>query len=238
MSRSKHTRPSQIIAADRIRAPKQKRGEGDKSSAQKLGIFLKELGINSDQSAQLQTASATADEVTDLPQISAQRPRRGFIHPADKSLIRQTLLHFGELSFYGVREICLVHNPHPVDGSKLIFGRLAIPGKILLYEQPQPPWLLPGSLPVEQRELLKSAGALIELSSDGARCKVDWPDDTLIQFMLFEVLMHEVGHHIIQQFKGKREAQVLRRKDHEALALSFARRCRQSYHDSLDRPVQ
>jgi hypothetical protein len=40
------------------------------------------------------------------------------------------------------------------------------------------------------------------------------------------VLMHEVGHHLIQQYKGKRRARVARTRDHEAFADGFARRCR------------
>jgi Zn-dependent peptidase ImmA (M78 family) len=47
--------------------------------------------------------------------------------------------------------------------------------------------------------------------------------------MLFDVLMHEVGHHVIQQYKGKRPARVARTKDHEALAERFAARCRELY---------
>jgi hypothetical protein len=237
MSRSKHTRPAQIIAADRIRAPREKRGADDPSDAHRLLILMKELGIQTIDDGDLKEDSATesglivAGAATKLPTMSVQRPRKGFSHPADKSMIRKVLSHFGELTWYGVREICLVHNPSGFDEDRLIFGRLSIPGKVLLYEQPHPPWLLTGVLRADQRALIESAGASIEVSSDGTRSKVDWPDDTLSTFMLFEVLMHEIGHHLIQQFKGKREAQVLRRKDHEALAMAFARRCRESYMD-------
>jgi hypothetical protein len=235
MSRSKHTRPARIIAADRVSTPRGKRGSEDPSDAHRILIVLKELGIetsvlgDSKQDSAATSGITGAGAATTLPRISIQRPRRGFSHPANRSLIRKILMHFGELSWYGVREICLTQNPSAVDENKLIFGCLSIPGKILLYEQPHPPWLLTGRLRADQLALLESAGASIEVSSDGTRSKVDWPDDTLSRFMLFEVLMHEIGHHIIQQFKGKREAQVLRRKDHEALALAFARRCRQSY---------
>jgi hypothetical protein len=233
MSRSKHTRPAQIIAADRVRAPREKRGTNDRSDTQRIHLFLKELGIQTTD-CDIKAGLATHSSVTVpgaaimLPKISVRRPRKGFVHPADRSQIRKILTHFGELSWYGVHEICLVHNPATLAENKLIFGGLSLPGKIVLYEQPDPPWLLIGMLRADQRALLESAGARIEVSSDGTRSKVDWPGDTLSDFMLFEVLMHEIGHHVIQQFKGKREAQVLRKKDHEALALAFARRCRQS----------
>lgn len=241
MSRSKHTRPPHIIAADRIRDPRGKRSSGDCSSRYHILRILKEFGIVSDSEF---TADTSADLVRALPvgitavpgrlpKVSRQRPRKGFLHPADRSLIRKVLMYFGELSWYGVREICLAHSLTGQDPNKLIFGRLSVPGKILLYEQPEPPWLLIGKPEAEQIALIENAGAILQMSQDGTRCKINWPNETLAHFMLFDVLMHEIGHHIVQQFKGKREVQVLRRKDHEALALTFARRCRQSYFQAI-----
>ncbi len=59
----------------------------------------------------------------------------------------------------------------------------------------------------------------------GAQTIVAWPGETLREFMRFDVLLHEIGHHIIQHEKGKRAARVLRTKDHEAWADAFARHC-------------
>lgn len=58
---------------------------------------------------------------------------------------------------------------------------------------------------------------------------ITWPGDSLREFMLFDVLMHEVGHHWLQQYKGKRPARVVRTREHEAFADEFARRCRLIY---------
>lgn len=173
--------------------------------------------------------AAASERSVELPRIKIQRARSGFIHPAGKAQIRSVLLHFGELTWYGVQEICLVQSQVPPEPDKLLFGGLSVPGKVLLYEQPKPPWFLTGKLPQDQLRLIEGAGGIVDVSSDGARCKISWEGDALKNFMLFEVLMHEIGHHIIQQFKGKREAQVLRKKDHEALAEAFARRCREAY---------
>lgn len=168
------------------------------------------------------------EQLTRLPRISVATSRKGFFHPASKSAIKQVLLYFGDLSVYGIREISLVQR-HNTAADKLLFGALSIPGKILLYEQPELPWHLSGKLPRQQLDLITEAGATVEFSSDESRCKIEWPSDTLPDFMLFEVLMHEIGHHVIQQFKGKRQGQVLRTKDHEAVATQFARRCRLEY---------
>jgi hypothetical protein len=51
---------------------------------------------------------------------------------------------------------------------------------------------------------------------------VDWPGDTLRDFLLFDGLMHEIGHHMT----GKRTARVMRTADHERRADAFATACR------------
>lgn len=235
MSRSKQTRPPRIIAADRIRDPREAKGSSDSRRVNRVRQVLKEIGMDAFEDMEpglLWDASRqTATPYADLPRIFVKRPRTNFFHPADKSQIQRVLLHFGELSWYGVQEISLLQNSK-ASVNKLSFGSLIIPGKIQLFEQGKPPWFLNGGLGSEQQSLLESAGAIIEFSANRLRCKIDWPDDSLSSFMLFEVLMHEVGHQIIQQFKGKRTAQVLRTKEHELLAIAFARRCRQNYFDA------
>ncbi len=88
------------------------------------------------------------------------------------------------------------------------------------------PWRLPGRLPAKQRRRLQRAGAVVEVPPPGLQTLVAWPDRSLRDFMLFDVLMHEVGHHLIQHYKGKRHVRQARTKDHEAFAEHFARRCR------------
>src|SRR5206468_1152450 len=76
---------------------------------------------------------------------------------------------------------------------------------------------------------MRRAGALVERLGDGSQTRVEWPGETLRDFMLFDVLMHEIGHHLIQQYTGKRTARVARTREHEAFAELFARQCRQAY---------
>ncbi len=225
MSRSKQTRPRQIIAVDRIRNPREAKGFSDSQRVNRVRQVLRDVGINAFEDL------APGLGFADLPRIVVKRPRTGFFHPANKSQIERVLIHFGELSWYGIQEISLLQNSKATV-NKLSFGSLIIPGKIQLFEQRKTPWFLSGGFAPEQQSLLENAGAIVEFSSDRLRCKIDWPDDSLSNFMLFEVLMHEVGHQIIQQFTGKRTAQVLRTKEHELLASAFARRCRQNYFDA------
>jgi RNA-splicing ligase RtcB len=48
----------------------------------------------------------------------------------------------------------------------------------------------------------------------------------LKHFMLEGVLLHELGHHVLQHYKGKRPVRIARTRDHEAAAERFASRQR------------
>lgn len=159
-----------------------------------------------------------------------RRPREGHVHPAGKGDIAHILRFFGESYLYGVRSIELVQQ-NVVDGNNLLMGRLAVPGRIILYDQPPSPWLLPRGLSAEAIDKLCHAGAVVEVCSPSAHMVIWWPGTMLRDYMLFDVLMHEVGHHLIQQYTGKHRARVARTKDHEAFAGGFARTCPLLYND-------
>ena len=136
------------------------------------------------------------------------------------------LAFFGEECVYGLRSIELVRGNGPPG---FPFGVLTVHGRIQLFDLPQPPWALPGSLRGVDRGSLEQAGATIEVPSGGLQTVIRWPGASLKEFFLFDVLMHEVAHHMIQQYRGKRSARVMRTRDHEAVAASFARWCRTEY---------
>ena len=58
---------------------------------------------------------------------------------------------------------------------------------------------------------------------------MSWPGETLKEFMLLDVLLHEIGHHVLQHYKGKQRVRIARTRDHEAFASAFAERCRRRY---------
>ncbi len=223
MSGSKHTTPPRIRAPRRVRAPDEPRGHGDPSARQALARALKEIGIRLDWPAEAQEGDAAAP----LPSLRVARPREGYHHPATRPAVVRLLRFFGEPCTYGLQSVELVRGDAGAPADELRFGRLLVPGRIVLYDQPLTPWVLPGRLPDGESERLRAAGALVEAA--GLQTLVAWPGETLRQFMLFDVLMHEIGHHMIQQYKGKRLVRVLRTRDHEAFAAQFARRCRRIY---------
>lgn len=164
--------------------------------------------------------------VAALPGISVQQPGKGYFHPATRAEIVRVLRFFGEVCFYGLRAIELVQGPVRFVIGEQPLGRFFTPGRIRLYAQPVSPWLIAGRLPLKQRTRLERAGAVVEEAGTGTHTTVRWTAKTLRDFMLFDVLMHEIGHHRVQQYRGKRKARLLRTKDHEAFADHFARQCR------------
>lgn len=130
MARTKQTRPQAIIAARRVRLPEEPKKSGDISAAKRAGRLLKQLGIAGESLTVFDNSDSRAPK---LPRVTVQRARKGHCHPAGKRDIEALLLALGELTFYGVREIRLAQKPATARSGGMLFGRLYIPGKIVLY---------------------------------------------------------------------------------------------------------
>jgi len=158
--------------------------------------------------------------------VRACPPRRGFVHPAGATDIARVLDFFGPAAAYGLRGIALRQQP-PAAGAGPAVAELRVPGLVLLFEQPAPPWQLPGRLAEVAAARLRRAGAQVTTAGSGTR--VDWPGHTLRDFMLFDGLMHEIGHHTIQHAADKDRTRVMRTADHERRADAYAVRARHAW---------
>ena len=206
-----------------MREPRGSRGADDASQFNRLARELKEDGI------ELEPDVVSQDAEPILPRVIVKRPRKGFLHPATKSDITSVLEFFGEQCYYGLDTIKLVQGSDNIASGAILLGRLEVPGTILLYDLPESPWVVNERLADTQLLRLQEAGAKIEMLASGAQCRIEWSDVDLRNFYLFDVFMHEIGHHLIQQYKGKRGVRVARTRDHEHYASLFAKRCRQDY---------
>lgn len=203
----------------RTRSPRDKRGVGDLSLRRRVGLQLKE------------NRAACVQRPGDLRHHSRVRiiirpPRAGFHHPAGKRDFLELLNAVGPIARYGLRSIELVRSFASFGGSTLVFGRYFPPGRVILFEQPVPPWRLPGLLQDTIVRRFERAGANVTLLADVRATLVDWPKDTLRQFMLEDVFLHELGHHVLQHYKGKRLVRIARTRDHEAFASRFVEKHR------------
>ena len=134
VSRIVHTRPRAIRAADRVRAPFAPRGASDPSACYSLARMLKSSGIVS----QPETITSAGEPSMPLPRIREQRPLPGTFHPLSRREICLALGFFGAECVYGIRAITLASAVTPTTGD-LSFGRLIVPGQIILSAQSIPP---------------------------------------------------------------------------------------------------
>ena len=154
-------------------------------------------------------------------------PRPGFSHPAGADDITALLAFFGPAVVYGLRRIELRQSVGG-DRAGLKVAGLKVPGIVVLFEQPDPPWILSGRWTDDSARRLRRAGAHVHTSAAGTR--VEWPAGTLRDFMLFDGLMHEIGHHMLQRARGKHSVPAMRTADHERRADAFAASCRRAWN--------
>ena len=218
MSRTKHTDPRRIRAGRRLHAPFESRGSRDPSLRRKLGRSLPELNGT--------PGLDRAGSFRAGPRIILRKTHPGFHHPAGKREIIQFLHSIGPIALYGLRVVEVVRTPDVTGRASLVFGRYEAPGRILLFEQPELPWCVPGILNLADTKRFTSFGAIVTIQSDSQITTVEWPKDSLKHFMLEGVLLHELGHHALQHYKGKRPVRIARTRDHEAAAERFASRQR------------
>ena len=216
MTRTLQTQPRSILAARRTASPRRSRSD-EPLAALRQGRLASDLGIE------------VPDDVNGgMPRIRVGRCRPGFIHPIGRREIVEALAFFGPLAWYGLRSIELRQAVGDSVGS-LALARLQVPGRIVLYEQSPPPWLFDGELASRSHKRVQRAGASVRSGPSGTR--IEWPGDSLASFMLFDGLMHEIGHHLIQHHAGKRLGRVMRTTDHERRADRFAESCRQAWNE-------
>jgi hypothetical protein len=215
VSRSKHTDPDFIRAARRLQKPDGKRDGGDLTRAQSLRRRLKENGL---VFSEHRTVSGRREV---WPKVLVQPPSEGFHHPAGKRDILDYLRSLGPVARYGLRTVELVRVPfgHEHD---LQLGRYEAPGRIILFEQRSAIWRLRTKLSAPLIRSLRRKGAVIFSRAEGTT--VEWVKGALRRFMLEEVLSHEIGHHILQQYKGKRAVRIARNRDHEKFAARFVKK--------------
>lgn len=167
---------------------------------------------------------ATRRAAASVP-VRVCRPRPGFVHPAGPADVVRILTFFGPAAAYGLRGVELRQRAWAGTGPSV--AALRVPGVVVLFEQPAPPWVVPGRLTTAATARLERAGARVTAGPTGS--VIDWPGGTLRDFMLFDGLMHEVGHHVIQHAARKRHTRAMRTADHERRADAYAMRARHAW---------
>lgn len=216
LSRSRHTDPLAIRAARRLAAPWEPRSKGDLSLRRRVGRTLKGLDGRVPSAAEGRLRAGAFPRIVEAP------ARPGFHHPAGCREVGELLRSLSPEAIYGLRSVELCRGPAWSHGTIPCFGRLRVPGRIALHDLPRPPWRLAGRIEAGDAEALGQAGARVTVDHAAGTTMIEWPGASLTDFMLFDVLLHEIGHHVLQHGKGKRRVRIARTRDHEAFAKRFA----------------
>lgn len=202
MSRSLHTQKLSIRALRRLARPYSRRRE---EAALLSGSVRSKLAV--------------------IPRllIKRQKPLPGMRHLLTSDEIAAFLDWSGPLFRYGLKRICL-RQEHALRPEGMVFAEYLLSGEIHLYAVPGSPWRLPFLLQEKDRVAFARYGAQCEFDIEREQTNVHWAEEGLKRFALCEVLVHEIGHHLLQYHKGKRKVQVCRVRDHELRANLQSRR--------------
>jgi hypothetical protein len=197
VSRSLHTQKLDVRAERRLDRPYSKRqAEADRLSGRDVRY-----------------SAATSCR----PRIEWQKPLSGTWQPLKVRDVRTFLKSLGPPAAYGLRVIRLKRES-AFSAEGIVFAEYVMPGEIRLYSVPANPWELPFILACADRAAFERHGARVEVDFAQEQTTVRWSADGLKQFVLYEVLAHELGHHMLQYRKGKRTEAVCRWSDHERRA--------------------
>ena len=199
MSRSLHTQKLELRAARRLARPY--------------------VGRRAD--AALLTGQAMPSLSDSAPErrlpIRAQKPLPGTLHPLNPRDIRGLIEALGPASLYGIPCIRL-RRECGVTPQGIVFGEYLLSGEIHLYAVPSLTWKLPYLLQDSNLAAFVRHGCHCEVEEEIERTTLIWSLSGLRTYYLYEVLAHELGHHLLQYHKGKRSATLCRRADHEKWA--------------------
>lgn len=216
MSRSLHTQKLSVRAQRRLERPYSKRRE----EARRLSG--REHG--------------TQQAPIALPRrhpVQTRKAPPGMQHPLALRDIQALIERLGPASLYGLKTIRF-RPESALRAEGIVFAEYAPPGEIHLYTLPASPWRLSFLLTAEDREAFEGYDARLEIDLDREQTTIYWSADGLKRFMLYEVLAHELGHHLLQHHKGKRKATLCRRSDHEKRADLQSRRAQKMAERGID----
>jgi hypothetical protein len=154
------------------------------------------------------------------------RPQADFFHPVRPSEIRCFLTWLGPHSIYGLSAITL-HSECPWRDGKILLGEYRLPGEIILYAVPKAPWKLDFLPNDEDLKAFQRHCRGMQIDRNLQQVALHWQPEELQRFYLFEVLAHELGHHLKQYRSGKPSLPCCRLSEHEAWAELFRLRVAQ-----------
>jgi len=166
-----------------------------------------------------------------LPPILVRKPRRGDEHPIPKSQLERFLSGTRIEYLYGLKRIEMRARVGVTIGEP--FGVYYFRERtVVLYSLPRV-WEL-SRLSDGWERLFVSYGARVDR---GSPIHVSWPTRLSLKLWFWDqVVMHELGHHFVEQYRSK-NGRVRSRKAHERLADLHVGRYLSRRYQQLKQPV-
>lgn len=150
-----------------------------------------------------------------LPRIQRRRPRPGDVHPLAPADIRHCLRLLPPAYVYGLRGIELRARRDAVGapyGTYLRGER-----RIWLYSCPPRRWRFEPEVWPRHRGLLADGATPAAVPGDPDGVWIEWHDPADLWRVYLQVLVHELGHHYVNQYRASRPRPGTRRRN-EAVA--------------------
>lgn len=147
-----------------------------------------------------------------MPRVMRRDPRRGDVHPFTPADVRNVLRTVPPAYVYGLKSVELRARPRTIGDPFGLYQRDE--RRIHLYSCPPSRWVLEGAR-AGTGDGLSGYGAII--TSDAARIVIEWPDPLGLWNFYLDTLLHELGHHHVNQYEASRGRPGTRRRN-EALA--------------------
>lgn len=150
-----------------------------------------------------------------LPRIVVREPRKGDVHPLTRVQVRYYLAMVPPAYVYGLKAVEL----RPRTGALGCPYGLYSPRekRIWLYSCPAHEWHFSNEIWHRHKAVLTWGAQIVESHGSSGEIAVQWNDPVDIELLLVHVLLHELGHHYVHQYKSSRGMPGTRAR-HEVVA--------------------
>ena len=137
-----------------------------------------------------------------LPRIVVREPRKGDVHPLTRDQIWYYLAMVPPAYVYGLKAVEL--RPRK-DALGCPYGLYSPRDKrIWLYSCPAREWHFSNEIWHSAKAILTWGAQIVESEGSSGDIAVQWNDPVDIELFLVDVLLHELGHHYVHQYKSSR----------------------------------
>lgn len=150
-----------------------------------------------------------------LPRIVNRKPRIGDIHPLTRDQVWNYLLLVPPAYVYGLKAIELRPRKDAVGCPYGLYS--SVEKRIWLYSCPAREWHFSEEIWPRHKAVLTAGAQIIASQNAGKDVVVEWNDPIDIELLFVDVLLHEMGHHYINQYRSSRGSPATNFRE-EALA--------------------